>query len=162
MTTFDRCAIPSEKVVRWFKAPAKEEEEFISGNDDTAFRLDDLKGMNVSPAVAERGHAYYLDNNVIYISIDGTRGYAIVEGSEAYEVEFAYRSGEISNLVCSCFCSYHCKHEFAAMLQLRETLELIEKHYGGEYERTGYFAAVNKGTLFAFAIDSKETGSFTL
>ena len=59
-------------------------------------------------------------------------------------------------------CSYNCKHEFAAMLQLRETLELIEKNYGDEYERTGYFAAVNKGTLFAFAIDGKDNGSFTL
>ena len=56
----------------------------------------------------------------------------------------------------------NCKHEFAAMLQLRETLELIEKNYGDEYERTGYFAAVNKGTLFAFAIDGKDNGSFTL
>ena len=41
-------------------------------------------------------------------------------------------------------------------------LELIEKYYGDEYERTGYFAAVNKGTLFTFAIDGRETGSFTL
>ena len=48
------------------------------------------------------------------------------------------------------------------MLQLKETLELIEKHYAAEYERTGYFAAVTKGTLFAFAIDGKETGSFTI
>ena len=58
--------------------------------------------------------------------------------------------------------NYNFKHEFAAMLQLKETLELISKHYADEYERTGYFAAVNKGTLFAFAIDGKETGSFTL
>ena len=43
-----------------------------------------------------------------------------------------------------------------------ETLELIEKNYGDEYERTGYFAAVNKGTLFAFAIDGKDNGGFTL
>ena len=48
------------------------------------------------------------------------------------------------------------------MLQLRETLELIEKNYGDEYERTGCFAAVNKGTLFAFAIDGKDNGCFTL
>ena len=160
--TFDRAALPAGKIVTWFKAPAKEEDEFASGSDDTFFCLDELRRMNVSEAIAGRGHEYYMENRVRYLSIDGTRGYAIVEGSEAYEVEFVYRSGEISNLVCSCFCSYHCKHEFAAMLQLRETLELIEKHCGGEYERTGYFAAVNKGTLFAFAIDSKETGSFTL
>lgn len=160
--TFDRAALPQSKIVTWFKAPAKEDDEFISGSDDTAFRLEDLSGMKVSAAVAERGRDYYLENKVRYLSIDGTKGYAIVEGSEGYEVEFEYCDGEISGLVCSCFCSYGCKHEVAAMLQLRETLELIEKHYADEYERTGYFAAVNKGTLFAFAIDGKEAGCFTL
>ncbi|MBE6921478.1 MAG: hypothetical protein E7468_07985 [Ruminococcaceae bacterium] len=34
--------------------------------------------------------------------------------------------------------------EFAAMLQLRETLKIIEKHYAEEFERTGYVAAINK------------------
>lgn len=118
--------------------------------------------MKVSTAIAERGHEYYMENKVRYICIDGTKGYAIVEGSEAYEVEFEYRNGEIRQLICSCFCSYNCKHEFAAMLQLKETLELIGKHYADEYERTEYFAAVNKGTLFAFAIDGKETGRLLL
>lgn len=160
--TFDRAALPISKVVTWFKAPAKEDDEFVSGSDDTAFRLDDLSGMKVSAAIAERGHEYYIENKVRYICIDGTKGYAIVEGSEAYEVEFEYRDGEISQLICSCFCSYNCKHEFAAMLQLKETLDLISKNYADEYERTEYFAAVNKGTLFAFAIDGKETGTFTL
>ena len=160
--TFDRETLPNSKAVTWFKAPSKEDDEIVSGSDDTAFRLDDLKGMNVTSAIAEHGHEYYTENKVKYISIDDTKGYAIVQGSQAYEVEFEYRNGEISRLVCSCFCSYNCKHEFAAMLQLRETLELIEKNYGDEYERTGYFAAVNKGTLFAFAIDGKNNGSFTL
>ena len=160
--TFDRATLPINKVATWFMAPAKEEDEFVSGSDDTAFRLDDLSGMKVSAAIAERGHDYYLENKVRYISLDGTKGYAIVEGSEAYEVEFEYRNGEISQLICSCFCSYNCKHEFASMLQLKETLELISKHYKDDYERTEYFAAVNKGTLFAFAIDGKETGGFKL
>ena len=48
------------------------------------------------------------------------------------------------------------------MLQLKETLKLIEKHYAEEYARSGYFAAVCKGMLFRFAIDGKENGSFTL
>lgn len=158
--TFDRQALPSSKVVTWFKAPTNSDEDFISGSDDTSFSLDNLKGMNVSAGVAERGHEYYIENKVRYISLDRNRGYAIVEGKEAYEVEFEYSNGEISGLVCSCFCSYNCKHEFATMLQLKETLEIIEKHYGDEYERTGYFAAINKGTLFAYAIDGKETGGF--
>ena len=100
--TFDRDALPSSKAVTWFKAPAKEDDEFVSGSDDATFRLDGLKGMNVTAAIAERGYEYYMENKVRYISIDGTQGYAIVEGSEAYEVEFEYRNGEISQLICSC------------------------------------------------------------
>ena len=45
---------------------------------------------------------------------------------------------------------------------IREPIGIIDKHYVEEFERTGYFAAINKGTLFAFAIDGKEHGSFTL
>ena len=160
--TFDKTALPASKAVTWFKAPAKDDDEFIEGSDDTSFRLDDLKAMNVSSMIAERGHDYYMENKVKYICIDGTCGYAIVEGSEAYEVEFKYKNGEVSDLICSCFCGYSCKHEFATMLQLRSTLELIEKHYEAEYDRSCYFAAVNKGTLFDFAIDRKEVGGFIL
>lgn len=160
--TFDPTVLPATKVTMWFKAPAKEDDEYASGSDDTSFRLDDLKGMNINSTIAERGHNYYMENRVRYICLNGTHGYAIVEGTESYTVEFEYRNGEISNLICDCYCSYTCKHEFAAMLQLRETLDLIEKHYSDEYERTGYFAAINKGTLFAFAIDGKEVGSFMI
>lgn len=160
--TFDRETLPGSKAARWFKAPAKEDDEFASGSDGTAFRLDNLADMKVSINTAERGRAYYADNQVRYISVDGVKGYAIVEGGTAYEVEFVYRDGEISGLTCSCFCGCNCKHQVAAMLQLRETLALIDKHHADAYGRSGYFAAINKGTLFAFAIDGKETGSFTL
>ena len=97
-----------------------------------------------------------------YLCLDGNKGYAIVEGTRAYEVDFEYQDGKISGLVCDCFCSYNCKHEFAAMLQLRETLRLITKHYENEYKQNGYFAAIAKGTLFLFAIYEKETGTLTL
>lgn len=160
--SFDPDALPAEQATMWFRAPEKEDDEYESGTDDTAFLLDDLKTMNIAPAVAERGHGYYMENRVRYISLNGSRGYAVVEGSQGYVVEFAYNGGQISELICDCFCSGACKHEFAAMLQLRETLEMIEKNYPEEYARTGYFAAVNKGTLFAFSIDGKETGSFSL
>ena len=160
--SFDRNALPAAKIINWFKAPSDEEEEFVSGNDDTAFLLENLNEMNVSSAAAERGHKYYMENRVRYICIDGTYGYAIVEGSKTYEVEFQYNNSEISGLTCSCFCSGGCKHQFAAMLQLRETLEIIENQYAEEYSRTGYFAAVHKGTLFAFAVDGKDSGSLVL
>jgi hypothetical protein len=160
--TFDPAAIPTNKIVTWFRAPAKESEVFVSSTDDFSFRLDDLSGMNVNAAIADRGHDYYMDNRVRYLCIDNGRGFAIVDGSDTYTVEFSYRGGEISQLICDCPCGYTCKHEFAAMLQLRETLEIINKHYCESYERTGYFAAITKGALFTFAVDSKETGSFTL
>ena len=95
-----------------------------------------------------------------YICVDNGHGRAIVEGGRAYEVEFDFADDEIRNLICSCPCGYTCKHEVAALLQLKETIDLIEKHYADLYH--GYFAANFKGDLFRFAIDGKETGVFTL
>lgn len=162
LISFDRKVIPKGKIMRWFLAPEKEEEEYVSGFDDSSFSLEDLNGFKVSEAIAERGHDYYLSNKVRYLCVDGTKGYAIVEGSNAYEVEFEFRNGEISNLVCSCFCSYNCKHEVAVLMQLRETLEWIEKHYAKEYEDTGYFATICKGTLFSYTAKDGEAGKIVL
>ena len=160
--SFDPATMPAQQILTWFKAPPKEDDEYASGNDDTSFRLDDLKDMKVNSTIAERGQSHYVENRVRYLCLKGNHGVALVEGSESYVVEFEYHNGEISHLVCECPCSYTCKHEFAAMLQLRETLELIDKHYSEEFERTGYFAAITKSTLFSFAVDGRETGSFIL
>ena len=160
--TFDPAALPATQAVTWFKAPDKEGDEFASGSDDTSFPLADLKEMKVNGAVAERGRGYYTENRVRYLCLDGTKGLAVVDGSRGYVIEFEYRQGQISHLICDCPCSYTCKHEFAAMLQLKETLEVIEKQYSEKYARTGYVAAIQKGTLFTFAIDGREEGSFTL
>ena len=160
--TFDPTTLPYSKVISWFKAPDKEEDVYVSGNDDSSFQLDDLSTMKVSHDIAERGHDYYMESRVRYICLDGAKGRAIVEGSQIYELEFECENREIRNLTCNCFCSYPCKHEFAAILQLKETLEIISKDYAAEYERSGYFAAVDKGTLFSFAVDGRKNGSFTL
>lgn len=86
------------------------------------------------------GHDYYRENRVRYISLDKTRVRAIVEGTQPYKLECDYIDGEIRNLVCDCFCTYACKHMFAAMLQLKEILAFIEKHYPGRFEDSRYFA----------------------
>jgi len=160
--TFDREAIPRKQVLSWFKPPFEEDDDFVSGNDDSTFSLDNLISTKFTSNVFSRGCEYHDDNRVKYISLDGSRGYAIVEGSQPYEVEFQYKNGEISHLVCSCYCSYNCKHEVAVLLNLREILKLIETHYSDEYENSGYFAAINKATLMYFAIGAKEKVSFTL
>ena len=138
----------------------KAEDEYETGNDDTMIALDKLGDMKVSQVIWERGREYYIDNHVRYLCISAGNGKAIVEGERAYEVEFDFSDGEIRSLICSCPCGYTCKHEVATMMQLKETLELIEKHYADLHH--GYFSAIVKSDLFRFAIDSHETGSFTL
>lgn len=160
IVSFDRNAIPFSKVLTWFKAPEKDE-EYVSGNDDrNSFPLEDLSKMKISHDVANRGHDYYIENRVGFIEIDRTRGHAIVEGGENYEIEFDYIDGEISNLKCSCFCSGACKHEFAAMLQLKESLDLITENYENEYN--GYFAIISKGVFMNTVMNKKVSGKIRL
>lgn len=80
---FDADTIPYEKVLTWFQAPEKAGEEYASGRDDASFSLDDLSGMKLAHEIAERGHDYYVHNQVCYLCLDGARGRAIVEGSKA-------------------------------------------------------------------------------
>lgn len=160
MVAFERDVIPFSKVVTWFKAP-ENDEDYVSGNDDAfRFPLDDLSKMKISRDAADRGHDYYMENKARFVEIDGTRGHAIVEGSENYEIEFDYIDGEISNLKCSCFCAGACKHEFAAMLQLKETLEFIKKNYEDEYN--GYFAIISKGVFVNTVMNKKVSGKISL
>ncbi len=161
LVTFDREVLPVEKVRFWFQAPEEDGEDgYRSGSDESAFPLEDPRGMGASPAAAERGHGYYVENRVRYLSLDAGEGYAIVEGSKPYELRFSCQDGLIRHLTCSCYCGIGCKHAFAAMLQLRETLEKIQADYAPQYG--GYFAAVHKGTLLSLALDGRETGSLTL
>ena len=160
--TFDPSVLPPAQTTLWFRAPASEEEVYVTSDDDFSFPLNHLQEMGIDSTIAERGHHYYLENHVQYLCLNGTKGYAIVRGTRAYTVEFEYHDGIISKPVCDCFCSYPCKHEFAVMLQLRETLDFVQKQYAKEYATTGCFSAICKETLFAFAVSGKECGSFTM
>ena len=161
LIAFDKSVIPYEKVRGWFLPPESDEEVAV-GYDDEGFFLDELGDFEIKPEIAKRGFDYYNHNKVVYISVDGTTGRAIVEGSRFYEVSFDYDDGEIRNITCDCFCSYHCKHEFAALLQLRETLNKIEECYDDEYSQGDYFAAVSNSALMNYAVDRKEKGSIVL
>lgn len=154
IVSFDRNTLPYSKVITWFKAPS-DDEEYAIGDDGNCFPFDDLSQLKVPQAIAERGYEYYMENRVRFLEIDGTRGKGIVEGNEIYEVEFDFCDGVVSNLKCSCYCSGSCKHEFAAMLQLKETLELIIENYGNEYN--DYFAVILKD-VFAKMVLNKRTG----
>lgn len=159
LITTDRNALPYEKIITWFKAA--EQEEYIFGSDGEAFSLDDLSGMNISKQAAENGNDYYLNGDVVYTEVSDGRGRAIVMGSKPYEVEFEINSREIKSIVCSCYCSGACKHEFAVMLQLIELLDSVENKLS-DRKAEKYFAAVNKALFFKYAVDGKSNGCFTL
>ena len=161
LIAFDKSVIPYEKVRGWF-LPPEGDEEVAGGYDDEGFFLDELGDFEIKPEIAKRGFDYYNHNEVVYISVDGTTSRAIVEGSRFYEVSFDYDDGEIRYITCDCFCSYHCKHEFASLLQLRETLNKIEECYDDGYSQGDYFAAVSKSALMNYAVDRKEKGSIVL
>ena len=158
--SFDASTLTYEQVRSWYLPPVKEEDEYETSNDDTVIPLDKLGDIDVSQAIWERGREYYLENRVRYLCVDDGMGWAIVEGEHAYEVEFDFEHSEIRGLVCSCPCGYTCKHDVAVLMQLKETLDLIEKHYDHLYN--GYFAAIVKSDLFRYTIDSRQTGSITL
>ena len=77
-------------------------------------------------------------------------------------MEFTYQNGEIGGLLCTCYEVSACKHAAAALLQLRELLQIIEKQYAAQFTQSGYFAAMPRATLFAYAVDNREDVAFTL
>lgn len=161
MIAFDKNVIPYNKIRSWFLPPENDEEVAV-GYDDESFFYEDIEDFKIKPEIADRGFDYYNRSKVVYLCVEGEIGRAIVVGSKPYEVSFDYDDGEISNITCDCFCSYHCKHEFAVLLQLRETLNKIEEYYDDEYETTDYFAAISKSILLSYAVDGEKSGKMRL
>jgi hypothetical protein len=160
IVSFNKSALPFSKIRTWFKAPEDTEDYVSSNDDDFKFPLDELSSMNISNKTADLGHDYYFENKVVYLELDKNQGRAIVEGSENYEIEFEYNDREISNLKCSCFCSGACKHQFAVMLQLRETLDIIAENYQDEYDN--YFAIISKNVFMNTVMNKKTSGKISL
>lgn len=159
--TIDGGALNFEQIITWFKAPEKEDEEYVSSNGDDVFNLEDLSGMNIKKDIADRGYDYFVENNVVYIELNHGKGRAIVQGTKPYEVEFNFANGDISGIVCNCYCTGACKHEFAVMLQLKETLDIIAENYKF-IDLNDYLAIVSKSVFFENAIDNKIKGNFTI
>ena len=159
--TIDESALKYEQISTWFKAPENENEEYASSSGDEVFNLNDLGGMNIKNEVAERGHEYYIENRVVYMELSHGKGRAIVMGSKAYDVEFFYKDEDITSLVCNCYCTGACKHEFAAMLQLRDILTTLKNEYPF-IDHNDYLAAVSKTSFFEFVIDGNTKGTFTM
>lgn len=157
--SFDESVIPYEKVITWFKPPVDDEEEIVvSGEDEEGFLLEkDISELKVPYNVKEKGIDYYLDGRVIYLSVAGNMGKAIVDGTNIYEIEFTYKNGEVSNFICDCYCNYACKHIVAVIMQLKNIVKTIEENYKEQYQ--DYFSAVTSYELFKVTRSYSKKGS---
>lgn len=155
LVTFDRQALSYSRFRSWVLPPAEDDddEEYFVSYDDNRIDLSGRDAWPFDPDIAERGIDYYRDNRVLYLSLDGRCGSAIVDGSHPYEVEFEYEDGIVTDLACDCPCGYPCKHEFAALMQLRETLAFIEERFADDWPRSGYFAAVLTPLFFSLVVN---------
>ncbi len=171
--TFDPGALAKDKVRLWYLSPDSADAEYVSSSDENSYfflnSLDDndtfpvLKKLGISRAAADRGYDYYIEDRVRYICLEHGRGYAIVQGSKPYEVEFSYDCNwNISALTCSCYCNGGCKHEFAAMLQLCRTLRDLASELPCKDELLEHFAAIVNTDLFDNSIVGKDSSHFTL
>ena len=119
----------------------------------------DISELKVPYNVKEKGIDYYLDGRVIYLSVAGNMGKAIVDGTNIYEIEFTYKNGEVSNFICDCYCNCACNHIVAVIMQLKNIVKAIEENYKEQYQ--DYFSAVTSYELFKVTRSYSKKGSVT-
>lgn len=161
LLTRDAQTLPYEQARTWFLPPDTDEEPYVSYSDGEHFPLQDLTQFNVDPEVAQEGHEIYMEDQVVYWEVDHTKGRAIVNTLQPYEIEFTYQDGQISNLTCGCYHAGVCMHRVAAILQLRESLSLLEQNKP-EWLDEEYLAAVEKDTFVEFAMHNQHPVNVTL
>lgn len=159
LVTLEPNVLPFRQVRGWFLPPEADGEYAVGHGPGPVYALEQL---SIPAGVAEKGHAYYMENRVIYLSVDGTAGHAIVSGTVPYEITFTYADGSVSALTCGCYETGLCKHGAAVLLQLRETLEKIHEHWPDALAEDGYFAAVSKSAFSFFTTSSSKPASITL
>lgn len=163
VVTFDRNALNPQKLSTWYLPPEKEQREVVSGFDDSYFYIENLREMNISKENAEEGSKIYKENGVLSICVDEGIGHALVDDDGSiYEVNFSFEDGKVSRLVCPCFEVGYCAHEFAVILQLRETFDLIAQNYAQKYDETKFFASVLRYKFIDFVLNGKPNGSIII
>lgn len=85
-----------------------------------------------------------------------------MNGTVPYEITFTYADGSVSALTCGCYETGLCKHGAAVLLQLREMLETVRKHWPEAFAESGYFASVSKQTFSLFTGSGDTPVSITL
>ena len=81
LVTLEPNVLPFQQVRGWFLPPEADGEYAVGHGPGPVYALEQL---SIPAGVAEKGHAYYMENRVIYLSVDGTAGRAIVSGTVPY------------------------------------------------------------------------------
>lgn len=158
--SFDPNTIPFAKIASWYFPPADPEEEVVSGEDDSMIILDKPETWKVD--IDPCGFADDDLSCVDYLSFDNGIGRAIVKGKKCRVVEFFYENGEISKLTCDCYSAGMCEHEIAALFELWRKLKWIEENYADEFQKTSYFAELDKAAFCNMVLMSRQNGSFQI
>ena len=162
MLTLDHGALPYAQVRSWF-FPPEADGEFVTGHGPgPTYTLDFLDQMPLPGEAAGKGHACYAEGRVVYLSVDGTQGHAIVQGTVLHELTFTYTGGTVSALTCTCYETGLCKHSAALLLQLRETVDFLREEHEEAFAASDRFAAVSKRVFSHFAMDGSTGTCITL
>jgi len=161
LISFDKTAATREKARSWYFG-GEDENEYVVGENNEKIPMDNPDAAEIYPHIKNRGFNYYLENRVKYLSIDADKGYAIVQGTEPYELEFNISEGIISNFSCTCYCAYNCKHMYATMLQLRHDMDLVKDEYLEECGDSDYFSAINDDLIINRIIKNHNKGKIVV
>ena len=122
--------------------------------------------LDTATGEIERGDYEYEDIDdylgVVYLSLDNGVGKAIVKEKNYHAVEFFYENGEISKLTCDCYSAGMCEHEIAVLFELRHKLKWIDENYADKFQRSSYFAELDKAAFCNMVLMSRQNGSFQI
>lgn len=157
--------LPVEKVRTWFFSPCEISESFLERSGKT-YKLDDEKSWHFKEDERKRGEQLFTADKVVYLSVHDLCAYAIVQGTEDfYEVQiplaFGEKGYEFYAPVCECFCFGTCKHQYAALLQLKKLQNMLTRFFGDTNRECEDFAAVNTDLLYRCCIVGKERGKLS-
>ena len=153
--TFDRDCMDKDKMRLWFLSPLTDG-ECMDSCGFIPFALHNLDNFKISDIRAERGESYYEEHRVVYICLDKGKGYAIVQGSEYYEVTFTYIDDKIHDILCNCYCEGHCKHEYAVLLHLQDVVADWAINFEENYSKQEYIAAIDKTVAWNMSVSCRQ------
>lgn len=151
----DDPGVLSFSMVQGWLMPPPNSDDVVFGGGDEPFPLDDLVQSGIPQHIAARGHEYFSHNRVLCIEKIGVHCRALVDGTQPYTVEWDLKNGMVSNLVCDCYCPGRCKHQFAALLQLQESLDAADRM---GWSTEDYLMVVSKSLVYEMAVMGRQSG----